>query len=129
MLNITKFKELMIGIFYLTATLILLSGSFVMYTQWQDLWSEGFSDFKNISEAIVDLKDSTKPISNIAPHVLTEMTAMNEKIALMQVSVQRMESSVTGLNMSVYNMSHTVPNQMHDMENQMSPWNMMSPFN
>lgn len=129
MLNITKFKELMIGIFYLTATLILLSGSFVMYTQWQDLWSEGFSDFKDISEAIVDLKDSTKPISTIAPHVLTEMTGMNEKIALMQVSVQRMEYSVTGLNMSVYNMSHTVPNQMHDMENQMSPWNMMSPFN
>ena len=129
MLNITQFKELMIGIFYLTATLILLSGSFVMYTQWQDLWSEGFSDFKDISEAIVDLKDSTKPISNIAPHVLSEMISMNEKITLMQVSVQGMESSVYGLNMSVYDISHTVPNQMHDMENQMSPWNMMSPFN
>lgn len=129
MLNITKFKELMTGIFFLTATLILLSGSFVMYTQWQDLWSEGFRDFKAISEAIVDLKDSTIPISTIAPHVLTEMTSMNEKITHMQTAVQGMESSVYGINLSVYDISHTVPHQMHDMENKLSPWGMATPFN
>ena len=127
MSDFTRYKNFAVGTFYSIATVIMLGTSFIVYTQWQNVWNEGFSDFKNISTAIVELKDSTKPISDIAPDIHDQMVQMNTIITLMQKDTNNMSQNVWGLNTSVYNMSHSVPLQMDRMQDNMNMFNMFSP--
>jgi hypothetical protein len=143
MSDFTRFKNFSIGILALTATVIMIGGAYGIYTQWQPIWSEGFSDFKGISTAIVGLEKTAKPIADIAPDVLTEMKQMNISVALMQGQMEQMKDtmflmhqsikhidiSVHGLNLSVWGMSRTVPQQMNKMQNKISPMGFFSPFN
>jgi hypothetical protein len=129
MSDFNKYKNFAVGTFFSAATIIMISSAYIVYTQWQHYWTEGFKDFKSISAAIVELKETAKPISDITPDVLSEMKIMNKKISQMNDSVQQMDMAVNGINSSVYNMSYTVPNRMDNMRNDMNMWDMVTPFN
>ena len=128
MADFTKYANFAKGTFYLSATLFMGSFSYIAYTQWQDYWSSGFEDFRSISAAIVELEKTTRPLSEIAPHVYTQVDEMNRTIAQMQISVQNMDRAVNGINGSVYAMSYTVPHQMTAIRDGMHPWNLINPF-
>ncbi len=128
MTDFTRYANFARGTFFICATVVMLSFTFIAYTQWQDLWSRGFRDFQSISTAIVELQKTAKPISDIAPHIYIQMDEMNHSISEMQKSVRRMDNSIQGINASVYGMSYTVPEGMYTLRNKMSPWNWMSPF-
>ena len=145
-----KFALLAVGVFSVSATLILVSFAYIVYTQWQDVWSGGFEDFRSISGAIVELEKTARPVSEIAPKILVQMKTMNQimgdmhqdmvkmdhtvgnmnqTMGKMQQTIHGIDIAVKGINQSVYGMSYTVPNRMDTIRNKMNPWRMMSPFN
>ncbi len=128
MTDFLRYANFAKGTFYLCATVIMVSFSYIALTQWQGLWSGGFKDFRSISAAIVELEKTARPVSDIAPHIYTQMDIMNNSIAEMQKSVRRMDTAVTGIHASVYGMSYTVPQGMYTLRNKMNPWSWMSPF-
>jgi len=130
-----KFRDCAVGVFFTCATVIMVGFSYLVYTQWQEVWSKGFDDFRSISGAIVHLEQTAQPLSNVAPDILVQMKQMQVSIADMKKSMKDLEQTATymgttmyGLHTSVRAMSFSVPRGMGRMENQLSPWNMMNPF-
>ena len=128
MTDFKRYANFAKGTFYLSATLLMFASSYIVYTQWQAYWSAGFKDFGSISEAIVDLEKTTRPIADVTPQIYAQMEEMNSSIAIMQKSVGRLDTAVGGINASVYGISHTVPQGMQALQHKMSPWEMMNPF-
>lgn len=126
--DFSRFANFAKGVFYTCATVLMVGAAYIIYTEWQDYWSEGFKDFRSISEAIVELQNTARPISDIAPQMYAQMAEMNRTIIKMEASVRQMGAEVHGINQSVYGMSYTVPQRMDGMRDQMNPWNMMNPF-
>jgi hypothetical protein len=129
MTDFKRYANFAKGTFYTSATLMMFASAYLVYTQWQGYWSAGFKDFGSISEAIVKLEKTTRPISNVTPQIYAQMKDMNQSIARMQKAVSRMDAAVGGINSSVYGMSYSVPQRMEALQNQMNPWEMMNPFN
>jgi hypothetical protein len=129
MTDFKRYANFAKGTFYISATLLMFASSYIIFTQWQEYWSAGFKDFGSISEAIVDLEQTTRPISEVTPHIFAQMEEMNHSITKMQQSVTRLDTAVGGINHSVYGMSRSVPQGMQALQHKMNPWEMMSPFN
>jgi len=129
MTDFKRYANFAKGTFYISATLLMFASAYIIYTQWQEYWSAGFKDFGSISEAIVDLEQTTRPISEVTPQIFAQMEEMNHSITKMQQSVTRLDTAVGGINHSVYGMSRSVPQGMQALQHKMNPWEMMSPFN
>jgi len=138
-----KFAFLMVGVFSATATLTMVSFTYILYTQWQGSWSGSFDDLKSISGAIVKLEKSAQPISEIAPKIVDQMAQVNRNLMQIRMAmektnqtVEKMEQdirgidvAVKGINRSVYGLSGTVPHRLDTIRNKINPWRIMSPFN
>ncbi len=111
----------MVTVSVIGLTLLTFATAYVVYTDWMPIWNAGFKNFGNISEAIVELKNTTKPATELAPQLLLEIQQMN-------ASVLNMQRSVQGMEMSVGYMSLEVPYGMDRLRNKMSPMNMMTPW-
>jgi len=118
----------MITVSVIGLSLLTFATAYVVYTDWMPIWNTGFKNFGSISEAIVELKNTTKPATELAPQLLLEIQQMNASIVNMDNSVLNMQRSVQGMETSVGYMSLEVPYGMHRLRNKMSPMNMMMPW-
>ncbi|MBP9760419.1 MAG: hypothetical protein KBD24_03605 [Candidatus Pacebacteria bacterium] len=134
-MTMRTFMQFCVSLFFLCATGLIIATSFLVYTQWQTIWTRGFTDFRSISTSIASLERTTLPVSVMAPDmleqmhaILEQMKAMNDSVHGMERSVATMTVAVQGLEYSVRGMSYTVPHGMGEMRKQMNPMQMMNPF-
>ncbi|MDD5392196.1 MAG: hypothetical protein PHE17_04180 [Thiothrix sp.] len=120
-MDMKKFADFWRGMFYLFSTVTMGIVLYLMVVVWQPLWTAGFADFGNISQAIGHLDETTKPASDMAPRMLEQMTLMNQNMQLMNQNVAQMRF-IMGYQMGSIN------HQMDQMNDKFSPFGMM-PFN
>ena len=135
MKTITEFWKAM---FFFVATAALSVVLYLVVVVWQPLWTEGFSNFGDISKAISRLDRTAKPVGQMAPMILGEMDEMRVIMKKMQQSMEVLEElnpSIKEMNYNVHRMSWVMERQMGEMTNEMdrmgdkfSPVGMM-PFN
>jgi len=135
----TTFMELWKGMFFFVSTMMVSVIFYLVVVKWQPLWTEGFRDFGHISEAIMHLDETAKPVAEMAPLMLGEMDAMRKSMMKMQQSMKTIE----GVNPNVKEMTHTINRMIWVMDQRMgmmngrvdrvgdklSPPGMMMPFN
>lgn len=137
-MNTQKFADLCKGIFYLVSTVAVGTVLYLVVFIWQPLWTDGFEDFGNISDAIGRLDRTAKPVAEMAPLMLGEMDKMRLSMVEIEASMKTMEE----MNPTIKHMNHSVDRmawimdqrmghlagEMGSMNNRMSPAGMM-PFN
>ena len=124
--------------FFLVSTMSVSTMLYLVVAIWQPLWTEGFSNFGDISKAIGRLEETTRPMAEIAPLMLGEMDEMRETMGNMQRSLEIIEEvnpSLKAVTYSMNRMSWVMERRMGDMtheidqmEDKFSPSGMM-PFN
>jgi hypothetical protein len=137
-MEMKTFTEFWKGMFFFVSTMSLSAFLYLVVIVWQPLWTEGFSNFGDISKAIMRLDRTAKPVAEMAPLMLGEMDEMRISMKEMQQSMETIEE----VNPSVKEMNHTMnrmtwvmeqrmgamTNEMDRMGDQFSPRGMM-PFN
>ena len=138
-MTLRVFVEFWQGMFFLVSTLTVSAIFYLVVVKWQPLWTEGFKDFDNISEAIMHLDETAQPVAEMAPLMLGEMDAMRNSMLEMQQSMKTIED----INPNVKEMTYTINRMIWDMDQRMgimnnemdrvgdklSPPGMMMPFN
>jgi len=133
------FVEFWKGMFFFVSTLTVSVIFYLVVVKWQPLWTEGFKDFGDISESIMHLDRTAKPVAEMAPLMLGEMDAMRNSMIKMQQSMRAIEE----INPSVKEMTYTINRMTWVMDQRMgmmnsgmdrvgdklSPPGMMMPFN
>lgn len=133
------FTEFWKGMFFLVSTLTVSVIFYLVVVKWQPLWTAGFKDFGNISEAIMHLDRTAKPVAEMAPLMLAEMDAMRISMLEMQRSMKAIEAinpNVKEMTFAMNRMNWVMDKRMGIMNNEMdgvgdklSPPGMMMPFN
>ena len=137
-MDMKTFTEFWKGMFFLVSTVSVSAMLYLVVVIWQPLWTEGFSNFGDISKAIGRLEETTRPVAEIAPLMLGEMDEMRDTMENMQYSLESIEEVNPSLKAMTYSMSRMtwvmerrlgeMTNEMDKMEDQFSPSGMM-PFN
>ena len=137
-MEMKTFTEFWKGMFFLVSTMSVSTMLYLVVAIWQPLWTEGFSNFGDISKAIGRLEETTRPMAEIAPLMLGEMDEMRETMGNMQRSLEIIEEvnpSLKAVTYSMNRMSWVMERRMGDMtheidqmEDKFSPSGMM-PFN
>ena len=132
------FAEFWKGMFFLVSTVTLSVFLYLVVTVWQPLWTEGFRNFGDISQAISRLDKTAKPVAEMAPLMLGEMDGMRKIMINMQQSMETMEeltprvgkitSTMDRMTWVLEQRMGVMTNEMGRMRNQFSPSGMM-PFN
>ena len=68
-----KFASWCIGLFFLVSSISLGILMVMFIFVWQPIWSDGFKDFHNISDAISKLNETARPSAELALLLLTEI--------------------------------------------------------
>ena len=80
---------------------------------WQPIWTEGFQDFHNISDAIGKLNETAKPSAEIAPLMLSEIIKMSTSMTKMEetmVAMTEIRSIMTDMGESMKSLEKINPN-------------------
>ena len=138
-MNMKTFTEFWKGMFFLVATLTLSVIFYLVVVKWQPLWTDGFRNFGNISNAIMHLDETARPVAEMAPLMLGEMDEMRKSMRRMQQSIQSIEEinpNVREMTRTMNRMTWVMDQRMGMMNNGMdrvgdklSPPGMMLPFN
>ena len=138
-MTMRTFVEFWQGMFFLVSTLTVSVIFYLVVVKWQPLWTEGFKDFGDISEAIMHLDETAKPVAEMAPLMLGEMDAMRNSMLEMQQSMKTIEEinpNVKEMTYTINRMTWVMDQRMGMMNNGMdrvgdklSPPGMMMPFN
>jgi len=137
-MDMKTFTQFWKGMFFFMSTVTLSVFLFLVVVVWQPLWTEGFSNFGDISKAISRLDRTAKPVAEMAPLMLGEMDQMRLTMVKIQQSMETLEE----INPSVKEMSYTMnrmnwvmaqrmgamTEEMDQMGDKFSPSGMM-PFN
>jgi hypothetical protein len=121
-MEMRTFTEFWKGMFFFVATAGLAIILYLVVVVWQPLWTEGFSNFGDISKAISRLDRTAKPVGEIAPMILGEMDEMRVIMKKMQQSMETLEElnpSIKEMNYNVHRMSWVMERQMGEMTNEM----------
>lgn len=137
-MNIQRFAELWRALFFFVSTITVCVLLYLIVVVWQPFWRTGFSDFGNISKAIMRLDRTAKPVAEMAPLILGQMDEMRQIMMRMDASMKTMETlspNMVALNHSMHQMTWVLSGQMNvmtgemdQMRNKFSPMGMM-PFN
>ena len=132
------FTEFWKGMFFFVSTVAVFVILYLLVIVWQPLWTEGFRNFGDISQAIIRLDRTAQPVAEMAPLILGVMKDMHITMVDMQQSMEAIEEvnpSVKEMNKSMNHMIWVMEHRMGAMLNQMdrvgdkmSPMGMM-PFN
>ena len=109
------FTEFWKGMFFFVSTLTVSVIFYLVVVKWQPLWTEGFRDFANISEAIMHLDGTAKPVAEMAPLMLAEMDAMR----ISMTSIQRSMRTIEEIDPSVKEMTRTMNRMTWVMDRRM----------
>jgi len=137
-MDMKTFAEFWKGMFFFVSTVTLSVLLYLVVIVWQPLWTDGFRNFGDISQAIIRLDRTAKPVAEMAPLMLGEMDEMRQTMVKMQLSMENIEE----INPSVKEMTHTMnrmtwvieqrmgimTNEIDRMGDRFSPSGMM-PFN
>ena len=133
------FVEFWKGMFFFFSTLMVSVILYLVVLKWQPLWTEGFKDFGDISEAIMRLDKTAKPVAEMAPLMLGEMDAMRNSMMEMQRSIKSIEEinpNVEEMTYTINRMTWVMDRRMGIMNSEMdrvgdklSPPGMLMPFN
>lgn len=137
-MDMKTFAEFWKGMFFFVSTVTLSVLLYLVVIVWQPLWTDGFRNFGDISQAIIRLDRTAKPVAEMAPLMLGEMDEMRQTMVKMQLSMENIEE----INPSVREMTHTMnrmtwvieqrmgimTNEIDRMGDRFSPSGMM-PFN
>ena len=138
-MTMRTFVEFWKGMFFFVSTLTVSAVFYLVVVNWQPLWTEGFRNFANISEAIMHLDETAQPVAEMAPLMLGEMDEMRKSMMEMQRSMKTIEE----INPNVEEMTHTINRMTWVMDQRMgmmnsgmdrvgdklSPPGMLMPFN
>ena len=134
-MEMKTFTEFWKGMFFFVSTLSLSVCLYLVVVVWQPLWTEGFSNFGDISRAIGRLDKTAKPVAEMAPLMLAEMDAMRSSMARIQLSIEEMNPEIKQMNYGINHMTRVVDQRMGTMTHEMdqmgdkfSPTGML-PFN
>ena len=137
-MEMKTFTEFWKGMFFLVSTVSVSAMLYLVVAIWQPLWTEGFSNFGDISKAIGRLEETTRPMAEIAPLMLGEMDEMRETMGNMQRSLETIEEVNPSLKAVTYSMNRMtwvmerrmgdMSHEIDQMEDKFSPSGMM-PFN
>lgn len=114
-MTVSTFVEVWKGLFFLVATLTVSVVLYLVVVKWQPFWTEGFKDFGDISEAIMHLDETAKPVAEMAPLMLAEMDAMRNSMMSMQRSMKTIEE----INPNVKAMTFTINRMIWVMNQRM----------
>ena len=114
-MEIKKFADLWRGIFFLVSTVSLVVVVMMFIFVWQPIWTAGFKDFHTITEAISKLDKTAKPVSDIAPLALVQITEMNKTMMDMRTSMKTLEE----LNPNIMRMTFTMDQMNQIMSGEM----------
>jgi len=138
-MRMKTFTEFWRGMFFLVSTLTVSVIFYLVVVKWQPLWTEGFRDFGDISDSIMHLDKTAKPVAEMAPLMLGEMDEMRKSMMKMQQSMKSMEQvnpNVREMTRTMTRMTWVMDQRMGMMNNGMdrvgdklSPPGMMMPFN
>ena len=138
-MTMRTFVEFWKGMFFFVSTLMVSVIFYLVVVKWQPLWTEGFRDFGDISEAIMHLDRTAKPVAEMAPLMLGEMDAMRNSMMEMQRSMKTIEKinpNVKEMTYTINRMTWVMDQRMGMMNNGMdrvgdklSPPGMLMPFN
>jgi hypothetical protein len=138
-MTMRTFVEFWQGMFFLVATLAFSVLFYLVVVKWQPLWTEGFRDFGDISEAIMHLDKTAQPVAAMAPLILAEMDAMRSSMLNMQRSMESIEAINPNVKEMTYTMNRMtwvmdqrmgmINNGMDRVGNKLSPPGMLLPFN
>ena len=121
-MEMRTFTEFWKGMFFFVSTLGLAIILYLVVVVWQPLWTEGFSNFGDISKAIGRLDRTAKPVGEIAPMILGEMDEMRAIMKKMQQSMESIEEinpNVKDMTYSMHRMTWVMERQMGEMTNEM----------
>ena len=126
------FTEFWRGVFFLVSTVAVSIVLYLLVIVWQPIWTEGFRNFGDISQAIIRLDRTAQPVAEMAPLILGVMEDMHITMVNMQQSMETIEKvnpSVMEMNKSVNHMIWVMEYRMGAMLNQMDRvGDKMSPF-
>ena len=138
-MTMRTFVEFWRGMFFLVATLTVSVIFYLVVVKWQPLWTEGFNDFGDISESIMRLDKTARPVAEMAPLMLGEMDEMRKSMRAMQQSIESIENinpNVMEMTRTMNRMTWVMDQRMGMMNNGMdrvgdklSPPGMLLPFN
>jgi hypothetical protein len=138
-MRMKTFAEFWTGMFFCVSTATVSVFLYLVLTKWQPLWTEGFRDFGDISDAIMHLDETAQPVAEMAPLMLVEMDEMRKSMQEMQRSIARIERinpNVTEMTRTMNRMTWVMDQRMGAMNNRvervgdkLSPPGMMLPFN
>jgi len=89
---------------------------------WQPLWTDGFSNFGDISKVIIRLDRTAKPVAEMAPLMLGQMDEMRKTMFNMQQSMETIEErnpSVKEMTYTMNRMTWVIEQRMGMMTNEM----------
>jgi len=121
-MEMRTFTEFWKGMFFFVSTLGLAIILYLVVVVWQPLWTEGFSNFGDISKAIGRLDRTAKPVGEIAPMILGEMDEMRAIMKKMQQSMESIEEinpNIKDMTYSMHRMTWVMERQMGEMTNEM----------
>ena len=137
-MDMKTFAEFWRGMFFFVSTVAASVMLYLLVIVWQPLWTEGFRNFGDISQAIIRLDRTAQPVAEMAPLILGVMEDMHITMVNMQQSMETIEEvnpSVKEMNKSMNHMIWVMEHRMGAMLGQMdrvgdkiSPMGMM-PFN
>lgn len=137
-MDMKTFAEFWRGMFFFVSTVAASVMLYLLVIVWQPLWTEGFRNFGDISQAIIRLDRTAQPVAEMAPLILGVMEDMHITMVNMQQSMETIEEvnpSVKEMNKSMNQMIWVMEHRMGAMLGQMdrvgdkmSPMGMM-PFN
>jgi hypothetical protein len=126
------FTEFWRGMFFFVSTVAVSTALYLLVIVWQPLWTEGFRNFGDISQAIIRLDKTAQPVAEMAPLILGVIEDMHITMVNMQQSMETIEEvnhSVMEMNKSVNPMIWIMEHRMDAMLNQMDRvGDKMSPF-
>ena len=131
-MDMKKFAEFWRGMFFFVSTVAASVMLYLLVIVWQPLWTEGFRNFGDISQAIIRLDRTAQPVAEMAPLILGVMEGMHITMVNMQQSMETIEKvnpSVMEMNKSINHMIWVMEHRMGAMLNQMDRvGDKMSPF-
>ena len=69
-MDMKKFADFWKGMFFFVSTVSMSVGLYLVVIVWQPLWTEGFRNFGDISNAITRLDTTPKPVAEKEPLML-----------------------------------------------------------
>jgi hypothetical protein len=131
-MTMRTFVEFWRGMFFLVSTLTVSVIFYLVVVKWQPLWTEGFKDFGHISEAIMHLDETAKPVAEMAPLMRKSMFKMQQSME----TIEEINPNVKEMTYTINRMTWVMDQRMGMMNNGMdrvgdklSPPGMMMPFN